>query len=101
MKRNKVISAEDAARVVMDGDTVATSGFVGIGFPEELAIALERRFVETGSPRDLTLVYAAGQGDGENRGLNHFAGEGMVRHLLRDGQAQRGQLLPLLDPLLD
>lgn len=37
MKRNKVISAEDAACVVMDGNTVATSGFVGIGFPEELA----------------------------------------------------------------
>jgi len=50
VKRNKVISAEDAARVVMDGDTVATSGFVGIEFPEELAIALEKRFAETGSP---------------------------------------------------
>ena len=41
MRRNKVISAEDAARVVMDGDTIATSSFVGIGFPEELAIAHE------------------------------------------------------------
>jgi propionate CoA-transferase len=82
VKRNKVISAEDAARVVMDGDTVATSGFVGIGFPEELAIALERRFVESGSPKDLTLVYAAGQGDGRSRGLNHFAGEGMVRRVI-------------------
>jgi propionate CoA-transferase len=82
MRRNKVISAEDAARVVMDGDTVATSGFVGIGFPEELAIALENRFVETGTPRDLTLVYAAGQGDGESRGLNHFATEGMVRRVV-------------------
>lgn len=78
MKRNKVVSVEDAVRVVMDGDTVATSGFVGIGFPEELAIALERRFDETGAPKDLTLVYAAGQGDGKSRGLNHFAAEGMV-----------------------
>ncbi len=82
MRRNKVISAEDAARVVMDGDTVATSGFVGIGFPEELAIALERRFLETGSPRGLTLVYAAGQGDGKTRGLNHFAAQGMVRRVV-------------------
>ena len=30
IRRNEVISAEDTARVVMDGDTVATSGFVGI-----------------------------------------------------------------------
>jgi propionate CoA-transferase len=44
MKRNKVISPEAAARVIMSGDTVATGGFVGIGFPEELAIALEERF---------------------------------------------------------
>ena len=62
MERNKVISVEAAARVVIDGDTVATSGFVGVGFPEELA--LERRFGEIGSPRNLTLVYAAGRGDG-------------------------------------
>jgi propionate CoA-transferase len=82
VKRNKVISAEDAARVVMDGDTVATSGFVGIGFPEELAIALQKRFDDTGSPRDLTLVYAAGQGDGKTRGLNHFAAQGMVRRVV-------------------
>jgi hypothetical protein len=41
LSRHKIISAEDAARVVMDGDTVATSGFVGVGFPEELAVAVE------------------------------------------------------------
>ena len=36
----KVVSAADALRLVRDGDTVATSGFVGIGFAENLAVAL-------------------------------------------------------------
>lgn len=78
MKRNKVISAEEAVRVVMDGDMLATSGFVGTGFPEALAVALERRFLETGAPRNLSLVFAAGQGDGRQRGLNHLAHDGLV-----------------------
>lgn len=82
MQRNKVITADEAAQIVVDGDTIATSGFVGTGFPEELAVALERRFAETGAPRDLTLVYAAGQGDGKSRGLNHFAAEGMVKRVI-------------------
>ena len=82
MRRNKVITAGAAARVVLDGDTVATSGFVGVGFAEELAIALEQRFLQTGSPNGLTLVYAAGQGDGQSKGLNHFAHEGLVRRVI-------------------
>ena len=75
-RRNKIVTAAEAVRLVHDGDTVATGGFVGIGFAEEIAIALEQRFLSTkaetgtGSPRDLTLVYAAGQGDGKQRGLN-------------------------------
>ena len=82
MRRNKVIDAEAAARIALDGDTVATVGFVGIGFPETLAAALERRFVDTGAPRGLTLVYAAGQGDGGSRGLNHLAHEGLVARVI-------------------
>ncbi len=77
-KRNKVITAAEAAALVEDQSTVATGGFVGNGFAEEIAIALENHFLAEGSPRDLTLMYAAGQGDGKDKGLNHFGHEGMV-----------------------
>jgi propionate CoA-transferase len=76
---SKLYSAADAAGLVAAGDTVCTSGFVGIGVPEELLVALEQRFLATGAPRDLTLLFAAGQGDGRERGLNRFGHEGMVR----------------------
>ena len=82
MARNKVISADAAVRVILDGDTVVVGGFVGVGVPEELAAAVERRFLDTGSPRDLTLTFAAGPGDRQTRGLNHFARAGMVRRAI-------------------
>jgi len=80
--KGKIVSAADAMALVRDGDTVASSGFVGIGFAENLAVALEQRFLATGTPRGLTLVYAAGQGDGKTRGLNHFGHEGLVARVI-------------------
>jgi propionate CoA-transferase len=80
--RDKIVSADEAVEVVLSGDTVVTGGFVGIGFPEHLAAALEHRFLSTGAPTDLTLVFAAGQGDGKTRGLNHFGHPAMVRRAI-------------------
>ena len=81
-RKNKVVSAKEAVQIIRDGDTVATGGFVGTGFPEYVAIALEEYFEETGRPRELTLIYAAGQGDGQNRGLNHMGREGLVSRVI-------------------
>lgn len=80
--KNKIISAVDAAALIGDGDTVTTSGFVGIGVPEELLMALEKRFVETSSPHGLTLLFAAGQGDGKDKGLNHLGHEGLLERVI-------------------
>ncbi len=80
--KGKIVTAPEAVQIIRDGDTVATGGFVGNGFPEDIAIALESQYVENNKPRNLTLVYAAGQGDGQERGLNHLGHTGMVKRVV-------------------
>ena len=82
MKKVNVLSPAEAAMLIKDGDTVATGGFVGSGSPETLSSALEKRFMETGEPKNLTYIYAAGQGNRDGRGSDHFAHEGMVKRVI-------------------
>ena len=82
MKKKKIISSNEAAMMIKSGDTVATSGFVGSGCPETLTKALEKRFLETGQPNNLTYFYAAAQGNHDGRGADHFAHKGMTKRVI-------------------
>ena len=78
----KLCTAEEAAALVRDGDVVASGGFVGANHPEALTAAIERRFLNSGTPSGLTLLYAAGQGDGTGRGVDHLGHERLLRRAI-------------------
>jgi propionate CoA-transferase len=80
--QNKIVSADEAVAVIQDGDTIVVQGFVGIGVPDELILALERRFLTTGHPRGLTLLFAAAPGDGKELGINRLAHDGLFKRVI-------------------
>lgn len=82
MSISKVVAADDAVSVIRSGDLVASSGYGGHGVAEEVLIALERRYLQDDEPRDLTLVWAGGQGDVAERGLNHLGHEGLLKRTI-------------------
>ena len=82
MAKKPIITAAEAALMVQDGMTISTSGFVASGMPEALNRALETRFLETGHPRDLTLFFAAAQGNRDGSGGDHYAHEGMLKRMV-------------------
>lgn len=77
------MSAEAAVASIEDGDTIGLIGGGG-GLVEATLLhkSVERRFLETGAPRNLTCVHALGIGDRKSRGMNCFAYEGMVRRVI-------------------
>ncbi|MCP4286047.1 MAG: acyl CoA:acetate/3-ketoacid CoA transferase [Gammaproteobacteria bacterium] len=80
--KSKIVTAEEAIALVHDENTICCNGFVQSGIPEALLEALEKRFLETGHPKNLRLFAAAGQADGKERGLNRLGHEGMLRKVV-------------------
>jgi len=79
---SKIVTADEAVALIQDGNTLCCNGFVQSGYPDALLAALERRFLETGSPKNLTLIAAAGQSDGKERGTNRLGHEGLLRRVV-------------------
>jgi propionate CoA-transferase len=79
---SKFMTAEEAVSLIKDNDTLCTEGFMLNAFPHTLVNALEERFIKTSSPRNLTLVHSAGQGDTKEAALNHLGHEGLLKRVV-------------------
>lgn len=75
----KLVTADEAAALIKDGATVAISAMGLAGWPEEVAEAIERRFLTTGHPRGLTIKQGSATGDWKERGVTRFGHEGLVK----------------------
>lgn len=82
MKRKLIMSAAEAVSLIRDGEVVALGGFIGSGLAETVNREAEQQFLETGHPRDLTLIFGAGQGSKDGLGNEHYSHEGMIRRVI-------------------
>lgn len=79
----KIMSVSDAVReYIKDGSTITFGGFIGSAHPEEVSVAIEEEFLASGHPADLTLLYCAGMGNSNDKGLNHLGHEGLVSKII-------------------
>lgn len=78
----QIITAQEAAALIRDDWVVTTGGFGHCGSPEALLKAVEQRFLRQGSPTRLTLFFASGPGDREERGINRLAHRGLIRRIV-------------------
>lgn len=78
----QIVEARDIRSLIKDGATIYTCGFGQAGFADEVAMDVEQSFLQTGHPRDLTLYCAAGIGNGKDRGVHHYAHEGLLKRIV-------------------
>lgn len=75
------VTPEEVAESIEDGTTLCTIGMTLVSASESNLKAIEKRFLETGHPRDLTLLHSCGQSD-RSRGIQHLAHEGLVTKII-------------------
>jgi len=81
MRKPVFITGDEAAAMIESGKTIVTVGMTLVSSAETILKAIEKRFLETGEPKNLTLMHSCGQSD-RDRGIQHFAHEGMLRRII-------------------
>src|SRR5208283_3671700 len=82
MANNKITTLDQAIALIRDNDVVTTSGFGQSCIPEALHMGLEKRYVDTGHPKNLTLIMTAGAGDSKGLGTGRLSHEGLLGRVI-------------------
>lgn len=94
---SKVITADEAVSYIKDGSTLGISLMGLAGWPEEVAQAIERRFLSSGKPRNLTVVSSSGAGDSKERGVTRLGYEGLVKRWIAGHMGQAPKMRKLVE----
>lgn len=78
----KILNSNEIVKLIENNSFIAIDGFVGIGVPEEILLKIEKSFLEKGYPHSLSIIFAAGFGDGKTKGLNRIAHEGLIKKVI-------------------
>lgn len=82
MSAAKVVSAEEAVRLVRSGSTLAVGGAGGVQEPDLLIQQLVARYREEAAPAGITEFHPIRCGEVEGRGTSLFAEPGMVKRMI-------------------
>ena len=59
---DRVVTPQQAVDLIGDGDSVIVGGSGGMGVAESVLEAIEKRFLDQGRPRALTVIHTTGVG---------------------------------------
>lgn len=79
----KLITAEQAASLIHDRDTVTVSSSSGLGCPDAVLAAVGQRFRDTAHPASLTMLHPIAAGDMYGiKGIEHLAQPGLISKVM-------------------
>ncbi|MDQ2079625.1 malonate decarboxylase subunit alpha [Xanthobacteraceae bacterium Astr-EGSB] len=79
MTTGKIMSFDEAAALIADGDVVTVSSSSGLNCPDRMLRAIGERFAREGHPRDITSLHPIAAGDMYGiKGIDHIAKAGLL-----------------------
>jgi propionate CoA-transferase len=79
----KIYELSEAIDLIKSTDTIGLSACGGgLVEPDFILKGLEKKFLETGKPENLSVIHTSGLGDRKEKGMSRFAHEGMVKRVI-------------------